>query len=92
MNDPINTTNTTNTTNAPQTPTKTELRDFTDRLESLHTRMDRFYEWAGVLQREFRAMQQRMLFLESQCEIDLGQSAQESDVLKRLEKIKQDPK
>jgi protein gp37 len=74
------------------TPTKTELRDFTDQLESLHRRMDKFYAWAGILQKEFRAMQQRVTFLESQCEIDVGQSAQESAVLERLQKIKQDPK
>ena len=74
------------------TPTKSELRDFTDQLESLHRRMDKFYAWAGMLQKEFRAMQQRVTYLESQCEIDVGQSAQESAVLKRLEKIKQDPK
>ena len=74
------------------TPTKTELRDFTDQLESLHRRMDKFYAWAGILQKEFRAMLQRVTFLESQCEIDVGQSAQESAVLERLQKIKQDPK
>lgn len=73
------------------TPTKIELRDFNDQLESLHRRMDKFYAWAGTLQKEFRAMQQRVTFLESQCQIDVGQSAQESAVLKRLEKIKQDP-
>jgi hypothetical protein len=73
------------------TPTKTELRDFNDQLESLHRRMDKFYAWAGTLQKEFRAMQQRVAFLESQCQIDVGQSAQESAVLKQLEKIKQDP-
>ncbi len=71
-------------------PTSLQLRDFTDRLESLHRRMDKFYEWAGVLQREFRDMQQRLTFLESQCHLDLGQTMQDSSMLERLERIKQD--
>ena len=74
------------------TPTKVELRDFNDQLESLHRRMDKFYAWAGTLQKEFRAMQQRVTFLELQCQIDVGQSAQESAVLELLEKLKQHPK
>ena len=45
-----------------------------EQLESLHRRMDKFYEWAGVLQKEFRSMNQRLSFLESQCKLDLGQA------------------
>ena len=59
-------------------------------LHSLHTRMDRFYEWAGVLQKEYRAMQQRVSYLESQCELDMGQTAQDSCLQQRLRQVKQD--
>ena len=68
--------------------TQGQLRDFTDRLESLHTRMDKFYSWAGLLQKDFRAMQQRVAFLESQCELDVGQTAQESCLLERVRAAK----
>ena len=70
------------------TITTGQLRDFTDRLESLHTRMDRFYEWAGILQKEYRAMQQRVAFLESQCELDVGQQAQDICLQERLQKVR----
>jgi hypothetical protein len=70
--------------------TNLQLRDFTDRLESLHSRMDKFYEWSAVLQKEIRNLQQRLSFLESQCDLDLGQGVQENSILERLEKIKQD--
>ena len=70
------------------TITHRQLRDFTDRLESLHTRMDKFYSWAGLLQKEFRAMQQRLAFLESQCELDLGQTTQETLLLDRVKGLK----
>ena len=65
------------------------LREFTDQLESLHRRQDKFYEWAGLLQKEFRAMQQRIAFLESQCELDLGQQAQDASLLSRLANVRQ---
>jgi hypothetical protein len=65
------------------------LREFTDQLESLHRRQDKFYEWAGLLQKEFRAMQQRITFLESQCELDLGQQAQDASLLSRLANVRQ---
>lgn len=64
------------------------LRDFTDRLESLHNRMDKFYVWAGVLQKEYRAMQQRVAFLESQCELDVGQAALDACLQERLLRAK----
>ena len=70
--------------------TNKQLREFTDKLQSLHTRMDRFYEWAGVLQKEYRAMQQRVSYLESQCELDMGQTAQDSCLQQRLRQVKQD--
>jgi hypothetical protein len=44
---------------------KKDLRDVNDRLDSLHRRMDKFYEWTAILQKEFRDMQQRQKFLES---------------------------
>ena len=66
------------------------LQEFTDRLESLHRRQDKFYEWAGVLQKEYRSMQQRMQFLESQRDLDLGQGAQENALLDRLDRITRD--
>ncbi len=66
------------------------LQEFTDRLESLHRRQDKFYEWAGVLQKEYRSMQQRLKFLESQQELDLGQGAQENALLDRLDKVTRD--
>jgi glycyl-tRNA synthetase beta subunit len=73
-----------------ETPiTNRQLRDFTDRLESLHSRMDSFFAWAGVLQKEYRAMQQRVAFLESQCALDMGQAAQESELLDRLKAARQ---
>jgi len=64
------------------------LREFTDQLESLHRRQDKFYEWAGLLQKEFRAMQQRIAFLESQCELDLGQDAENTCLLNRLANVR----
>ena len=67
----------------------TQLRDFTDQLESLHRRQDKFYEWAGVLQKEMRSVQQRLAFLESQSALDLGQGREDQTLLERLEKLKQ---
>ena len=43
-----------------------DLRDINDKLDSLHRRMDKFYEWAAILQKEFRDMKQRQGFIESQ--------------------------
>ena len=68
---------------------ESRIREFTDQLESLHRRQDKFYEWAGLLQKEFRAMQQRIAFLESQCELDLGQQAQDASLLSRLANVRQ---
>ena len=65
------------------------LQEFTDQLESLHRRQDKFYEWAGVLQKEMRSVQQRLAFLESQSALDLGQGREDQTLLERLEKLKQ---
>ena len=65
------------------------LQEFTDQLESLHRRQDKFYEWAGVLQKEIRSVQQRLAFLESQSALDLGQGREDQTLLERLEKLKQ---
>jgi uncharacterized protein CbrC (UPF0167 family) len=66
---------------------ESSTRDLNDRLDSLHRRMDKFYEWAAILQKEFRDMQQRQGFIESQCSVDLFKS---TDTLQeRLDKIKE---
>jgi hypothetical protein len=44
--------------------------ELSDKLDSLHRRMDKFYEWAALLQKEFRDIQQRQKFIESQVSID----------------------
>jgi hypothetical protein len=43
------------------------LIDINDKMDTLQTRMDRFFEWAGVIQREYRNLQNRLTFIESQC-------------------------
>ena len=40
------------------------LNQLQDSVDSLHSRMDRFYSWAGLLQSEFRNMKQRTGFIE----------------------------
>jgi hypothetical protein len=64
----------------------TSQRDINDKLDSLHRRMDKFYEWAAILQKEFRDMQQRQVFIESQCTVELNAS---NALEERLEKIKE---
>lgn len=66
----------------------TSARDIHDKLDSLHRRMDKFYEWASILQKEFRDMKQRQGFLESQCDVDFKPSVAQS-LHERLEKIKE---
>jgi hypothetical protein len=67
----------------------TNTREFSDKLDSLHRRMDKFYEWASILQKEFRDMKQRQVFIESQCEMDFRpDKTHESSLQERLEKIK----
>jgi hypothetical protein len=65
-----------------RTPSQTELRDFNDKLDSLHRRMDKFYEWAALLQKEFRDMKQRQDFIEAQADFVFV-----DPLLKRLDKI-----
>ena len=40
------------------------LEQIQESMDSMHHRMDRFYSWAGLLQSEFRSMQQRTGFIE----------------------------
>jgi hypothetical protein len=46
--------------------TALRFRDIQDSLDSLHQRMDRFYEWASALQVEMRNAHQRVWALEHQ--------------------------
>ncbi len=61
-----------------------DLRDVNDKLDSLHRRMDKFYEWAVLLQKEFKDMKQRQRFLEAHSPMDFS----EDNLKERLEKIK----
>jgi hypothetical protein len=61
-----------------------DLRDVNDKLDSLHRRVDKFYEWAAILQKEFRDMQQRMRFIEAQSPMDFSVD----DLKERLDRIK----
>lgn len=63
-----------------------EIREVNDSLDSMHRRMDKFYEWASLLQKEFRDMQQRLKFLESQSTIEFFNA--ESALQDRLHKVK----
>jgi hypothetical protein len=63
-----------------------DLRDINDKLDSLHRRMDKFYEWAAILQKEFRDMQQRQGFIESQAGLVSFESL--DPLQDRLNKIK----
>jgi len=44
---------------------KRQIKEIKDSLESIHFRMDKYYAWAAQLQKEYRDMQQRMEFIES---------------------------
>lgn len=68
-----------------------EIQEIKDKLDSLHSRVDKFYAWAAILQKEFRDMQQRQGFIESQfIEIDGRLETSESDPLKvRMAAIKE---
>lgn len=65
-------------------PSLRDLREVNDKLDSLHRRVDRFYEWASLLQKEFRDMQQRQKFIESQCAMDFAVD----NLQERLDKFK----
>ena len=63
------------------------MESLDDKLNSLHRRMDKFYEWAAILQKEFRDMKQRQVFIESQ--IEFTQISDHTDPLQdRLDRIK----
>lgn len=59
------------------------LRDLHDKMDSLHQRMDRFYSWASCLQVEFRNMQQKQMFIESQIDPQI-----KGNLHKRLDEIR----
>lgn len=54
------------------------LEQMQDSLDSMHSRLDKFYSWAGQLQAEFRSMKQRTGFLEgaTQDRFDFTQAQQ----------------
>ena len=58
-----------------------------DSLDSLHSRMDKFYAWAAELQLQMRNIQSRQTFLESQIEMN-HTHADEFALQARLEKMK----
>ena len=63
------------------------LEDLNDKVESLHRRLDKFYEWAAILQKEFRDMKSRQMFLESQCNMEFSMCSQ-CTLQERLNDIK----
>ena len=69
-----------------------ETLDIQDNLNSLHSRLDRFYAWAAQLQVEIRDIKKRMAFLESQTDFSFKPSQDpadpERDLLCRLRKVK----
>ncbi len=65
-----------------------DIQDINDKLDSLHHRMTRFYAWAAILQKEFRDIQQRQKFIESQCDLDFTSPSQ-SRLQERLDRIKE---
>ena len=65
-----------------------DLRDINDKLDSLHRRMDKFYEWAAILQKEFRDMKQRQDFIESQADLNHLMFETFDPLQDRLDKIK----
>jgi Mlc titration factor MtfA (ptsG expression regulator) len=60
--------------------------ELSDKLDSLHRRMDKFYEWAAILQKEYRDMQQRQKFIESQVAIRIEPAA--DPIQDRLDRFK----
>jgi hypothetical protein len=68
-----------------------EIRKINDSLDSLHSRMDRFYCWASQLQVEFRDIKQRIGFIESKTNVDFSfddACKQDKELLARLEAMK----
>ena len=69
------------------------LVEIRNRLDTLEKRMDRFFEWAGELQKQHRNSNNRITFIESQClnlaDFHPSQSlTDDRDLLKRLDTIK----
>jgi len=72
------------------------MDDLSDKIDTLNKRMDRFFEWADLLQREFRTLQTnhsnthvRLSFIEDQCLGMAEFASANEDVLRvRLAKIK----
>ena len=58
-----------------------------DSLDSLHSRMDKFYAWAAELQVQIRNIQHRQTVIESQFQINITHP-DELALLARLEKLK----
>ena len=68
-----------------------ELQKINDSLDSLHFRMDKFYNWASQLQVEFRDIKQRIGFIESSTQTDFSfndSCKQEEELLARLKAMK----
>ena len=72
------------------------MEDLNEKIDGMNKRMDRFFEWAGSLQKEFRGMQinhtnmhARLSFIEDQC-LGLAEfsSANEDVLRERLAQIK----
>ena len=63
------------------------LQKMQDSLDSMHTRLDRFYSWAAELQVQIRNLQGRQSFLESQAQLDVIQ-VEDAVLQARLKKLK----
>jgi hypothetical protein len=72
------------------------MEGLNEKIDGLHKRMDRFFEWAGSLQKEYRNMQinhtnmhVRLSFIENQC-LGLAEFTPANDdvLFKRLEQVK----
>ena len=78
-----------------QAETNRILIEINQKMDTLQTRMDRFFEWAGAIQKEYRNHQNRLTFIETQCldraqpEFHPSQTLDEEQRLKvRLETVK----
>ena len=72
------------------------MDELNEKIDGINKRMDRFFEWAGSLQKEYRTMQDnhnnmhvRLRFIEDQC-IGLAEftPASEDVLIKRLAHVK----
>ena len=76
-----------------QAETNRILIEINQKMDTLQTRMDRFFEWAGAIQKEYRNHQNRLTFIETQCldraQFHPSQTLDEEQRLKvRLETVK----